>query len=396
MQGTYTIGELFKFLLKRWWFVLIVAVIFSAGMGVYKSGKVANVSSPTQIISSQLVEFKNHATYIDATTNNEKYQNYNDIWFRNPVLSEFVVLADQNFEMHKFHAQWESMGEIDKADWLREVILCNPMNNTPNYEFSFTVSVHADNKEYALKQAPLFLKSFIDYANQSVKILSKDSEYVVLNQATQISEGSVNSSLKKYIILGFLLGGLLSVLIVFIQFLYSSKVVSKSIITSKYAPDFVEGKNTAYDTACYMIREAGRTGISVITICSAWNNRGMAMESVIKEFADLNDRVAVANISGQEICLPKQENLTLLSGTEVNNLLVPGKIAKALETLKDGYDYILLLSPTPAENAAVAELADYSSSIVFLEKFEKSSKKLLNNSLEKLENTDTAVCVAWL
>ena len=33
MQGTYTIGELFKFLLKRWWFVLIVAVIFSAGMG---------------------------------------------------------------------------------------------------------------------------------------------------------------------------------------------------------------------------------------------------------------------------------------------------------------------------------------------------------------------------
>ena len=55
MQGTYTIGELFKFLLKRWWFILIVAVVFSTGMGVYKSGKVANVSSPTQIISSQLV-----------------------------------------------------------------------------------------------------------------------------------------------------------------------------------------------------------------------------------------------------------------------------------------------------------------------------------------------------
>ena len=120
------------------------------------------------------------------------------------------------------------------------------------------------------------------------------------------------------------------------------------------------------------------------------------MESVIREFADLNDRVAVANISGQEICLPKQENLTLLSGAEVTNLLVPGRISKALENLKDKYDYILLLSPTPAENAAVAELADYSSSIVFLEKFEKSSKKLLNNSLEKLENTDTAVCVAWL
>ena len=173
-------------------------------------------------------------------------------------------------------------------------------------------------------------------------------------------------------------------------------MVSKSIIASKFAPDFVEGKNAAYDTACYMIREAGRAGISVITICSAWNNRGIAMESVIKEFADLNERIAVVNVSGQEISLPKQENLTLLSGTEVNNLLVPGKIAKALETLKDGYDYILLLSPTPAENAAVAELADYSSSIVFLEKFEKSSKKLLNNSLEKLENTDTAVCVAWL
>ena len=396
MQGTYTIGELFKFLLKRWWLILVAAIVFGAGMGIYKSGKVANVSAPTEIVSSQLVEFKNHATYIDATTGNQKYQNYNDIWFRNSVLSEFVELADQNFEMCNFNAQWDNMSELNKADWLREVITCSPMSNTPNYEFSFTVSVHADQKEYALAQSEPFLKSFIDYATQSTKILSKDSQYVVLNQATQIAEGNVNSGMKKYVVLGVLLGGLLSVFIIFIQFLYSSKVVSKSIIASKYAPDFVEGKNALYDTVCYMIREAGQSDSPVITICSAWNNKDVAMENVIKKFADLNNRIAVANISGRDISLPKQENLTALSGTEINNLLVPGKIANTLEALKADYDYVLLLSPTPAENAAVIEQADNSSCIVFLEKFEKSSKKLLDNSLQKLENTDTAVCVAWL
>ena len=391
MYGTYTIGELFKFMLKRWWIIIIMVAIGVVGL----SSDELPVEE-TNISISHLVGFENHATYTESVTGAVRYLNYNDIWFRPSVISEFIKDADTEFDMVKFNPEWANMDDVEKAEWLKEIITCSPMANTPNYEFLFSITAGSNAKEYTAENAAAFVESFVKYAAESTKLLSPNSSFVSKFNTEDISVNVQKSKSwqPQYIILGALLGGMSSLLILFVMFFYNRKVVSKSAIMAKYAPDFIEGDRTMFDGACYMMRQADKSGINVFTVCSAWNKQA-AFNGLLNEFKDQGVKIGVANLSETNITA-KNDNITVIPAEDAKKLLVPGKVRQAVETIKAGYDYLIMLSPAPEENAVVAEQADYSACVLFLEKLEKSRKKTLENSLQKLEDTETSVGVAWL
>jgi len=391
MYGTYTIGEIFKFMLKRCWIIAIAVVI---GVFGFSSGGLQ--VEETNISINRLVEFENHATFTEPATGAVRYLNYNDVWFRSSVISTFIKDAGTKFEMEKFNHDWNSMDESAKIEWIKEVVTSSALANTPNYEFSLAITVGSGEKEYVQENAAAFVGDFVNYAVEATKFLSSGSTAIAKFSSDDISTDVLKSKAwqPQYIILGTLMGGMGSVLLLFVMFFFSRSVVSKSAVMAKYAPDFIEGRRAMFDASCYMMRQADKSGINVFTVSSAWNKQ-LAFNELLSEFKDSGMKIGVANLSGSKITV-MQDNITVIPADAASQLLVPGKVRQAIETLKAGYEYLILLSPAPEENAVVAEQADYSACILFLEKLEKSRKKVLENSLQKLEDAETAVGVAWL
>ncbi len=388
----YTIGELLRYVVKRWWIVVIGIVFFAALLGIPKMQKAETEEATYQYSYSQLVKFNNHATYEDADNKSLRYQNYNDIWFRNSALSDFVKTISDNYDMAEIEATWNEMGNAQRADWVRSVFSTASLPNTPNYEVALTVTVQEENKAYVESHLNSLFQDFLQYMEHSVKIYEQDTaeaqasmellnsmQSSVVNQPQD--EEEQNAIDLKYFVVGGVLGLLVGVFLICILFLTDKRVVSKSMFVKAYDVDVIDkAQQPAYDIFCYMLLQAERTGKHSLALCSTMQDVELGRK-VAEEFkkAGLSLKLNDWTQKASESIGPLYHN------------------ADELETCRGDNEYQLVLAEVPSRDAGVLQLLLHCACSIFVERLGKSQNAALKDSIEKLQKNgqDTGICIVW-
>lgn len=388
----YTIGELLRYVVKRWWIVVVGIVFFAALLGLPKMQKTETEEATYQYSYSQLVKFNNHATYEDADNKSLRYQNYNDIWFRNSALSDFVKTISDNYNMTEIETTWDEMGNLQRADWIRSVFATSSVPNTPNYEVSLTLQAQEENNEYIQTHIEDLFRDFLQYMGKSVEIYEQDSankasmellssmRSSITNEPDSVEEqGAINL---KYFIVGGILGFLIGLFVVCVWFLTDKKVVSKSIYVKAYDVDTIDGaKRPAYDIACYMLLKAEKTGIHTMAVSSTMRDTGIVNE-IANEFNKAGYTLKVKDLTDKN-----SEETPIIS-----------RNIEELEADRGQDDYQVVIVEAPSQDAGTVNLVLHCACSVFLEKLGKSPRKDLQNSIENIQKNkpDAWICIAWL
>lgn len=403
----YTIGELLRFLLKKWWVVLLSIVTFIVLLTAPSLLKAQTEAGNYQYAYyySQLVEFKNHAVSTEPIgSGNEtvkRYVDYNDIWYRNVLLSDFIDTISSKYDMNLFNPEWQTMDFSQKAGWVRTVLTATAVPNTPNYEFALSLAValsKSDGGYLATHARELFL-DFIDYAAQASKVYSEDSSITLIGDMMQVSsvnenEAAAGAFSPKNLVLGGFLGIIFGVLLVGIWFLASRRIVSKQMFKQAYTIDTIENsRSLAYDITCYMIRQVQKRGRAALALSTTLDNQSV-MEPILEELVRYGYRVGFANLTKREMKIPS--GAMVVPADVCARLHTPGH-AQELTHIAADYDYLVVLADTPATDAVSTEIMIQCACAVFVEKIGRSAKEPLKATLDDLNRADEQlpVCVAW-
>lgn len=207
------LSNLFDYLKKKWYiilsFVLGSMLLFSilqlAG-GVNK-----NISSVTWEYGA-IVDYPKHSTFVDEK-NIKRYYNYTEIWYRSPILQQFVFFIDDKYDMEEIEKEWQNKNDAERIAWVRQHFLSESIANTGAYEFIFRITKEEAKKD-DLKQGESLLIDFIDFVSESLLFMADDISYSIEWKSDQVTESPAlpqEQVLLKYIIVGGIFGVLVSV-----------------------------------------------------------------------------------------------------------------------------------------------------------------------------------------
>lgn len=405
----YTVGELLRFLLRKCWVVLLSILVFVALLTVPRMLKTDEGSAEFQYYGycSQLVEFENHATYVDrnnGSTEEEaiRYVDYNGIWYRNVTLYPFVRELSDKYDMAQFAPEWADWGLSQQASWVSSAFSTAVVANTPKYEVSFIVNVtrEADTQGYIEGHLEDLFQDFLRYAESTAKVYREDTTLSSTGDLTRQfeetqPEGESGGFSIKYLAVGGFLGIIFGVLLVGIWFLTSRKVVSKQMFRQAYEVDTITcGPKPAYDISCYMIRQAHQVGNAALALSTTMENGGAIVGQVLEELVQYGYRVGLANLTDRQVPLP--DKVEAVSADVCARLRIPGH-ARELRELAANYDFLLVWTTVPSADAVSTEIMLQCSCTVFVEKVGQSAKLPLKTALEELGKADDrlSVCIAW-
>ena len=388
----YTISDIFRYILKKWWIILIGAITFACALGMLKTLKPQPLESGYQYTANQLVRFNNHAIYYSGDKT-EQYQNYNDIWFRNAFLVEYVEKLTEKYDMTSFCSDWTAIDITKKTEWLKEAVRSTAISNSPNYEFTLILNFTKSEKAYIEQHAEAFLTDFISYATETTKLLSPESSSTLINKSNALSENSISKDMVyfKYYVLGGVFGLLLSLVLVVFMFLSSKKVQSKVMYIQSFDIDNLNNMgNLAYDVCCYMIHQS-KNGNRQLAICSTLSDYSM-INKILDEFKKLKLTVSFGNLTDKTFSF---DVAGALDKETCKQLRRPGSAVSKQDA--DG-SYSLYLVTPPSNDLATLDLLSTCACVVFIEKAGESKKIELTESLERLTKMDKGkppVCIAW-
>lgn len=389
---TYTVKEFIIYILRKWWAVALAVLLLAGILGGPKLKNNTTEKNATVIIS-KIVMIENNAKIVDQNTNIQKYEDYSDMWMRDTSLSVFFSQASQQFDMEKLAVDWDPDNLTSQIKWFKNQVICKTIPNTAKYEFHLTLAAGESNYDYVHENGQKFLDAFVDYVTGLSQTEVPEIRSVVLNSSNKEIPAASGSSAAKYMILGGLLGGILSVFILGVCFLGSRKIVSKNMLLGKFDIDSIDHTDRLdYDIFCYFTAQSRKSGRKSFVLSSSLQDYTRA-EQIIARFTACGYRVAVANITGKPVKLTGD----VLSGEELKELSKPGNTAAALARLSEKTDFLLILSDMPATDPVVTELIENSACGVFIEKIYVSSKKIVERSMMAVHAyaPESPVCIAW-
>ena len=392
MNGTtYTVKEFLIYVLKKWWAVVLAVILLAALLGGPKL--IRKTGSGATVITSQIVYIENNAKIVDQNTNIQKYEDYSEMWMRNTSLAVFFSQASQKFDMLKLCEGWDKDDLNSQFKNFKEKMICKTIPNTAKYEFHLTLTSDAETYTYIHENAQNFLNAYIDYSVGLVQKEVPEIRYTVLNSSYHETTADTSSSALKYLLLGGILGGILSVFILGVMFLASRKIVSKNMLLSSFEVDSID--HTAqldYDIFCYITAQMQKSGKKTVVLASSVHNYAV-VTALSERFVKSGYHLAVANLTGQSI----QTSGTALSKEECAAIAVPGKASDAIARFTDQVDCLLMLTKMPAEDAVVSEIIENSACGVFVEEAYQSNRAIVERSVAAVHAyaPKSPVGIAW-
>lgn len=393
----YTVGELLRYMVKRWWVILAGILIFTFLLGVPKTIERPTVQESYTYSLSRLVRFDHHAMVDTGADSAPQYQNYNDIWFRNVFLADFVESISGKYEMDRFHPDWDTLGETDKIDWVKETIRTSSMANTPNYAMDLVLTTDEENRAYVDAHIDGMMDDFVAYATESTKLVSTDSASAEIDRSRFVQNTTEEIAVNpfKYYVVGAVLGFIMGVFAAGVWFLADKRVVSKSFFSKEYLVEKIDnGKRLSYNIFCYLMLQMKKANSRQAAMSSTMADHEMA-QKVAGEFAQSGYRLLVINLTDREFHAP--QGVDVLAAEQAAALRIPGR-EQQLNVWTDGYDYVLVVAQAPSADPASAGVMSGCACSVLVEKVGVSLQAQLKASIEQLQYADSErpVCIAWL
>ncbi len=396
-MGKYTFGEFARFVIRKCWVTVLCVVFFTAVLAMPVAAKSDSGTETYTDFCGQIAEFKNHAVYVAADAGGvTKYVDYNDVWYRPANLHPFFDQISEKYDMDVFCPGWSGKSAADKIEWMKTAFTSTVVANTPKYEFTVTVNVDGDSQDYVQRNLVSLFNDFLSYAESTAKLYRADTSMAPIGEVQTQFEGgaAVSSALLKYGIIGVFLGIVFGLLAEGIWFLCGKKAWSKQYFKSAFYTDCIENsKDPAYEIACRAVSKSKDAGNPVVALSTTAGNNSV-FGAVVEKLIGFGYKTGVANLSGCAFALP--EKAAVLPEKTLESLRTPGHSGELAAAAAD-YDFLVLITDSPAKDPAAAELLSRCAYVVFAEKIGKSVKRELEVALAALPVGDKpAACVAWL
>lgn len=193
--------------------IIVVGIVCSIALVCEKSFTTDFVVESGDLIQTKIIKVNDP----NDSPLSDKSVDYRGIMYTNYNLDSLINDQKNSFRFDNLNLEWEKLSKIEKLDFLRKVIVIHDSRNGI-YEIVLRISKDTPkNVDYLNANGQNFINAFVDVSNNTInglrpgtqiEILSQDSaepEYKPLPQA---------AILVKYGIVGFILGEILSFLVV--------------------------------------------------------------------------------------------------------------------------------------------------------------------------------------
>lgn len=193
--------------------IIVVGIVCSIALVCEKSFTTDFVVESGDLIQTKIIKVNDP----NDSPLSDKSVDYRGIMYTNYNLDSLINDQKNSFRFDNLNLEWEKLSKIEKLAFLRKVIVIHDFRNGI-YEIVLRISKDTPkNVDYLNANGQNFINAFVDVSNNTInglrpgtqiEILSQDSaepEYKPLPQA---------AILVKYGIVGFILGEILSFLVV--------------------------------------------------------------------------------------------------------------------------------------------------------------------------------------
>lgn len=207
----------FRSIIKKWYVILICAVICAGGLYFEKSQVHTVVPQTGDMTYIRVVKFNTVPVFTTNQTSTEiNVTNLMKAWSN---LTELDSQIEANFDMSKMNAEWDKTADSQKMKWLGGHF--RVQNIGPGlYELIIQFSKKdMKDSQYIKDNSTDLMNMYEAYFSKSAALVTKDTNLSTVKEFQNINEDRVVSKKaieKKYAIIGFILGALVGVVIVIV------------------------------------------------------------------------------------------------------------------------------------------------------------------------------------
>lgn len=206
-----------RFIIKKWYVILICAVLCSGGLYFEKSSVVPAVPQTGDMTYIRVVKFNQIPTEtLNETSTEIKMDALVKAW---PNLSKLTEKMDDNIDMEKLNSKWGDIGQSKKFDWLNGHFRINWIG-PGMYELIFQMKKsEVKDEEYIKENHEKLIGEYENYFQESASMVINDTNLTVVKNFELVDDEDMPTAQqieKKYAIIGFILGALVGVVIVMV------------------------------------------------------------------------------------------------------------------------------------------------------------------------------------
>ena len=201
---------IYKNLLKKLSIIFLVSLLCGLGLGAEKYFFGDFVTKSDVFYITSIIKVK------DVTNNGIDTLNFKGLLMTSENIYGFIDQCEKNgnVDFSQLNANWNKMDKNSKITWFQKMLKIQNFNHDV-YEVLFQLgSFTPKNTLYLQDKAPYLMREFIKYSENFVKKIEPNATIEVIDQESVIPETIELSKKKivvKYSIIGFIIGGIISV-----------------------------------------------------------------------------------------------------------------------------------------------------------------------------------------
>lgn len=201
-------------ILRKWYIILICAVLSSGGL-YYEKSKVNPVVPKTgEMTYIRVIQFNKVPVFIANQTSTEiNVTNLMGTWSN---LVDLETQLDEDLDMNRVNLTWSRINDSQKMKWVGEHFFIH--NLGPGmYELVVQFpSKDAIDAKYIKENSTKIMDIYQGYFANTSQLVTDDTSLRIIKNTHVINEDKVTSTIigKKYVVIGFILGALVGIVIV--------------------------------------------------------------------------------------------------------------------------------------------------------------------------------------
>ncbi|WP_295715292.1 hypothetical protein [uncultured Mitsuokella sp.] len=229
-----------NYILKKWYIIIIVALLVSIGLYLEKRTVAPTIPQSGEMVYTSIVKVgsnidKNHEVYLEdnsKTTKNNNNNIINEVTIV-PIIQtwgnekKFIDLIHNKYDFLKLNRNWNNLSKNeDKFKWINDHFIVNYMGNNV-YEFVLLFKAEdVKDSQYVKENGTDLLNDYIAYAKEASSLVYPNADFNVVENHQFIDEGVIANQqalAKKYAVIGFVLGALASIAVLCVCYLKTNK-----------------------------------------------------------------------------------------------------------------------------------------------------------------------------
>ncbi|WP_302491202.1 hypothetical protein [Megasphaera sp.] len=220
-----------RFILRKWFVVLLMAIVVSAGLYIEKSQVAPTIPQSGAMRFTTIVKL-NNATNANAVFLNNK-DTMNEVTIIPVIMTwgneqKFMDNTSMKYDYSKLNKNWQNIKTYqDKFKWFNEHFIGKYLGNNI---YEFTLAFKAEDlkdSQYLEEHGSELLADYVNYAETSGNLIYPQAKFSVIesHQFIDKSEAVTPATLaKKYAVIGFVIGALVGIAVLCVLFLKKNKL----------------------------------------------------------------------------------------------------------------------------------------------------------------------------